>query len=249
MRTTFSDHLRHPSAPRFPDAVRGVIFDGDDTLWLTESLYDKARSRTREVVTSAGLDGAAWESAQRSRDTKNVARFGHSAERFPTSCVEAFSIVGGERLTHYDELRARVWDAASSVFDLSAPLRTGAVELLGDLARRGLRLALLTKGDEQVQRRRIERSGLSHFFDLVTIVDRKTPATFESVARGLVIETCGLISVGNSVESDVRPSEKAGVYAVWLPAYVWEYERHDPAVELELHRIDALTDVIDLLTG
>lgn len=244
-----SDGVHHSQVREFPGTVRGVIFDGDDTLWLTEPLYDEARTLARDVVTSAGLDGAAWEAAQRTRDTENVARFGHSAERFPTSCIEALSMVGGEELPDYDDVRAQVWDAASSVFVSSAPLRAGAVELLEQLARRGLRLGLLTKGDQQVQQRRIEGSGLSHFFDLVRIVERKTPAAFASMARDLGLHPGEVISIGNSVESDIRPSHRADIYAVWLPAYVWEYERHDPAVEAQLHQVDALGDVMTLVSG
>src|SRR5690606_23142623 len=143
--------------------------------------------------------------------------------------------------------RARVWDAASSVFESPAPLRPDVVVVLAELAARGLRLALLTKGDARVQRRRVEQSGLARFFDLVSILDRKTPETFGSAAGALGLARGELISVGNSVESDIRPSEEAGIFAVWLPAYVWEYERHDPAVEVGLHRVDALTDVLRLV--
>ncbi|MEY2474030.1 MAG: hypothetical protein QOK28_3359 [Actinomycetota bacterium] len=34
--------------------IRGVIFDGDDTLWLTEHLYDEARGQARDLVERAG---------------------------------------------------------------------------------------------------------------------------------------------------------------------------------------------------
>ena len=41
------------------------MFDGDDTLWSTESLYDEARANARRVVAEAGLDDAAWEKLER----------------------------------------------------------------------------------------------------------------------------------------------------------------------------------------
>ena len=43
----------------------GVVFDGDDTLWSTEKLYDDARSRAREVVAESGADAAKWEERER----------------------------------------------------------------------------------------------------------------------------------------------------------------------------------------
>ena len=38
-----------------------VIFDGDDTLWITEPLYDEARTSARRVVEGSGFDGSDWE--------------------------------------------------------------------------------------------------------------------------------------------------------------------------------------------
>src|SRR4051812_19023858 len=90
-----SSNPRNGSTLGRPAEVRGVIFDGDDTLWLTESLYDEARRRAREVVERAGIDGSEWERIQRERDISNVELFGHNAERFPTSCVEAFLLLNG----------------------------------------------------------------------------------------------------------------------------------------------------------
>ncbi|PYR76138.1 MAG: hypothetical protein DMF87_18855, partial [Acidobacteria bacterium] len=62
-----------------------VVFDGDDTLWTTEPLYDEARQRARREVAAAGVDGAEWERLERATDVKNVTVMGFSVERFPTS--------------------------------------------------------------------------------------------------------------------------------------------------------------------
>ena len=230
--------------PSLPTMVRGVVFDGDDTLWLTEPLYDTARAAARTVVEGAGLDGAAWEAHQRRCDVANVAQFGHHPERFPTSAVDALIAVGGDGIPDAAQVRERVRNVAASVFAAAAPLRSGAREVLAELHRFGLRLALLTKGAREVQQRRIEDSGLHQFFDLTEIVERKSASVFRSVADQLGVSADELLSVGNSVESDIRPSVDAGIAALWLPAYVWEFEQHDPALEPDLHRIGDLGDVL-----
>lgn len=230
--------------PTLPVIVRGVIFDGDDTLWLTEPLYDTARAAARAVVEEAGLDGAAWEAQQRRCDVANVMRFGHGADRFPTSAVEALSAVGGDGIPDAAHVRERVRNAAASVFVARAPLRLGAREVLADLHRYGVRLALVTKGDREVQQRRIEASGLEQFFDLIVIVERKSAGVFRNVADQLGVATDELLSVGHSIDSDIRPSVDAGIAALWLPAYVWEFEHHDRALERDLHRIDDLADIL-----
>ena len=205
---------------------KAVIFDGDDTLWLTEALYDVAREAARAEVDAAGLDGAAWDEAQRRIDVANVARLGHQASRFPTSSVEALAEVarGGVEKA----LEDAVWTAAASVFEAVAPLRDHADTVLDCLVAQGFRLALLTKGDRQVQVHRIETSGLARRFDVIEIVEHKAAADFRRVAATLDVEVNEVVSVGNSIRSDVLPSLEAGLHALWLPAYVWDYERsHD----------------------
>jgi phosphoglycolate phosphatase-like HAD superfamily hydrolase len=67
--------------------MQGIVFDGDDTLWWTEPLYDEARQAARAIVEQGGLDGAAWDALQRQLDVENVARLGYTRNRFPTSCA------------------------------------------------------------------------------------------------------------------------------------------------------------------
>lgn len=45
-----------------------LVFDGDDTLWFVEPLYDEAHSKARSLVESSGLDGGSWEARQRILD-------------------------------------------------------------------------------------------------------------------------------------------------------------------------------------
>ena len=135
--------------------------------------------------------------------------------------------------------------AAREVFERPAPLLPHADEILGELRARGFRLALLTKGDPRVQRRRVEQSGLAGFFDLVEIVEEKTAETVRSVLERLGVEPESAFSVGNSVRSDVVPSLAAGVTPVWIDAHVWEYEREHDA--LDDGRVIALDELRGLL--
>ena len=228
-------------------APRGVIFDGDDTLWLTEHLYDEARASAREIIQRAGLDGASWEQWQRALDLANVERVGHSPSRFPTSCVQALDAVDVDGRCRR-EVREAVWAAAQQVFTADAPLRPGATRVVSDLVRRGLRLGLLTKGDADVQRRRIDCSGLRPLFDVVAVVAKKSPGDFRRVVTQLDLEPREVLSVGNSVRSDIMPSLSAGVNAIWVPAYVWDYERsEDEAVPDHVARITKLDELLEVL--
>jgi putative hydrolase of the HAD superfamily len=143
-----------------------VIFDGDDTLWSSEQLYDDARSRGRLIVSNSGSNGAEWERRERLLDVQNVAKFKYSTDRFPTSCVQAYEELcrsSGRRIDKW--IATQIRRAAKSAFDHDPPVMPGARETLALLRSKGAKLALLTKGDYALQCRRIERSGLRDFFD------------------------------------------------------------------------------------
>jgi putative hydrolase of the HAD superfamily len=228
-----------------------VVFDGDDTLWSTEPLYDQARNAARAEVVRAGLDGEAWEQAERQIDVENVSRLGFSVERFPTSCVQAYDAVArASGQIPSPQVADRVRAAARTVFDLDPPLMPGAREMLLRLRSTGVRLALLTKGDAALQERRIERSGIADLFDVIRIVPEKPPEAFRAVAAALGVELDDAWSVGNSVRSDIMPAIDAGLRAVWIDAHVWEHERfvgtlrHDRIVAVR-----DLANVADVISG
>lgn len=227
------------------DVSCGVVFDGDDTLWSTEPLYDEARETARAVVTANGENGEEWEELQRRIDVENVAKLGYSPERFPTSCVQAYErlcVVHG--LVPDSAVASSIRQAAQAVFDRDPELVSGAREALASLRALGVRLALLTKGDPSVQRRRVDRSGLEPSFDLVRIVSDKSPDDIRAVVSELQVPPERAWMVGNSIRSDVLPALEAGIRAIWIRAHVWEYERsHDHLVDDRVVEVSHISEV------
>ncbi|MGB7219284.1 MAG: HAD family hydrolase [Vicinamibacterales bacterium] len=213
------------SGNSFPAAV---VFDGDDTLWSTEALYDHARQEARAEVVRSGLDGDEWERLERSIDVENVRHLGFSTERFPTSCVQAYEGVARHSgIPMNPDVRERVRLAAQAVFEQDPLVVVGAREALQNLRARGVKLALLTKGDHDLQVRRVERSGIADLFDVIRIVSEKPPTAFLSIVADLRVEPKDAWSIGNSIRSDILPALDAGLRAVWIDAHVWEHERFD----------------------
>lgn len=212
-----------------------AILDGDDTLWSLEGLYDEALDQAQELLDEHHLPGDRWRVLQRQRDLVNVVTMGTSAERFPLSSIQALDDVLADMAAHPEEAAAastfaplrRELDAVSrSVFTATAPLVPAAEDVVRDL-REEMVVVLLTKGDEAVQRRRVEDSGLEPLLDDVVIVDHKTSQTFVDVARSAGIDPERTWSIGNSIPSDINPAVAAGMRAVWIDSHVWEYERRE----------------------
>jgi putative hydrolase of the HAD superfamily len=202
-----------------------VIFDGDDTLWETERLYDEAREAAKSLVVAVGLDGDAWDALQRKLDFANAKLYGFSKIRFPLSCVEAYEQTtwrAGLSIDHSVATSVRV--AAESVFSASADVIPGVVDTL-QVVRTQRRLVLLTQGDSDVQWHRIRTSGLEPLFDRIQIVDSKNDDVLRKLLSELGADLASTWLVGNSLRSDINPARQCGVKAIWVDAHVWEYER------------------------
>lgn len=215
-----------------------VIVDADDTLWLTEPLYDTVLGWSAEWVERRQLDPVQFLALQRARDLANVATLGLSSRRFPTSCRQAYEALAAE-VGRPAQDAAELQRMAEAVFELRAELMPGADDALRALAEPA-DLVLLTKGDVTVQQRRLLASGLRGRFTAVHVVPRKSRRSFtEIVTRtGTAQETW---SVGNSLVSDVAPALSAGLSAVWVPAHVWELE--SPREPLPAGRVVTAADL------
>src|SRR5260221_5322250 len=67
-----------------------VIFDGDDTLWSTQCLYDQAIDRFVAQMAHAGFDPQDVRNDFLATDLRNASHFGFSRDRFPQSMVQVY---------------------------------------------------------------------------------------------------------------------------------------------------------------
>lgn len=210
---------------------RIIVFDGDDTLWETEPLYDAAREKAALIVGSIGLDSTKFLEMQKRLDIYNVQHFGLASSRFPNSSVRALEILAkNDGIQIPSDIRAKVFEASASVFAMAAPLMRSAGEVLQEMAKTHL-LALLTKGDTEIQERRIQQSGLRGFFSFISIVSEKDESSFVEVLDEMnALPRCGW-SIGNSLSSDILPAHSLGMRTIWIDSPVWGHERiHEVAI-------------------
>lgn len=225
-----------------------AIFDGDDTLWRTEVLYDRARDAVRDLVSILGVDPNRWEARQRIIDVESVPEFGFSSSRFPTSCLKAFQELREGTGNHDEILLGKIVETAQSVFRSRPELVPHVTEVLDALRNRSIRLALLTKGDLAVQTDRVEQSGLASFFDAIEIVPDKSPEIIERVLSTLEVSASRAWMIGNSLKSDIVPAIKSGLRAIWVDAPVWEYEREVIAEPEGLfYKVNDLREILNII--
>jgi putative hydrolase of the HAD superfamily len=206
-----------------------IIFDGDDTLWRTMPLYVEAKRRFFALVSELVPTASGIEEEFEERDRANVARWGFTIERFRNSMVETYrervSRAGEKPQFKREEQISRI---AASVMRRRAARMGYAKAALEKLAP-SFRLVLLTKGEYELQNRRIAESGLKGFFERSMIVDHKDAGAFRQLVAELKVNPRLAWSVGDSLRSDIRPALTAGLRAVWVPKKTWSYEEDAPS--------------------
>jgi putative hydrolase of the HAD superfamily len=204
---------------------RAIVFDGDDTLWATQELYDAAKEHFFSLLAELGhsRDDAVAKFAR--IDVANVARLGLARERFPQSMQETYEAFCRAAGVEPDSLIAeRAVAIGRAVFEAVPVVRPDARDVLGAL-RASYRLILFTAGDPEVQQQRIEQSGLGQYFDSIHITPQKSLETWGELLTKEDLHGAAAWSVGNSVRSDINPALRHGMRCVVVAGRTWEYER------------------------
>lgn len=228
----------HPPVRR-SQTIATVIFDGDDTLWETQTLYDLAKRKFAALMAKEGFPSAESLALFAEVDMANVRKLGFSRRRFPKSMADTYELLAkdaGKKVK--PAVRKRAKALGESVFNRTPKLMPGVRRLLQRLTGR-VRLVLMTAGDRAIQRRRIQTSGLARYFDFIDIPKIKDAAEFHRLIRLLRVNPDSAWMIGNSMKSDIMPAHKVGLNTVWLAGRGWAYDRSDETG-------DTVTKVVDL---
>jgi putative hydrolase of the HAD superfamily len=206
-----------------------LIFDADDTLWENNIYFEAAIGEFLELT--AALIGPHSAVAPHPRavldilreiEIESIPRCGYGSCHFVNSLKETFHRIyagrdGVEYLRGVDAIGERL-------INHPMVLMPGVAETLQTL-RAGYRLLLFTKGEEDEQSGKVERSGLKHYFDQVVITREKHIDAYHELVERHVLDRDCTIMVGNSPRSDILPALDAGLWAVFVPhEHTWEFE-------------------------
>jgi putative hydrolase of the HAD superfamily len=238
------------SNSRFPEgranSVKAILFDGDDTLWSTQPLYEKSKVEFGEVAAKEGIAKSRALRLLAKIDLRNVARYGFRRSRFPLSLVQTYEqLVSSAGRQPDPRIVAEVRRLGNAVFSETPPMKRGAIDLLRRLAGRVKRI-LVTAGDPKVQWSKIQRLGVAPYFDSIYVPKLKSTAELKRILRKEGIKPAEAILVGNSARSDVLPALEAGVPVVWLESRGWDYDTV-PLKSGNVQKAGNLSEVAELI--
>jgi putative hydrolase of the HAD superfamily len=220
-----------------------LIFDADDTLWENNVLFERVIADFLDWVAHPTLDKAEIRAILDDIEAANVVTHGYGSTIFLHSLGECLERLRERPATTAE--RQQIAELAVALVERRVELVPGVADTLTELGQRH-DLLLLTKGDTEEQQRKIDASGLAHYFRGLHIVAEKGVEVYRQLAleHGLTPATTWMI--GNSPKSDILPARAAGMNAVLIPnAHTWvlDHAELDPADD----RVLTLTSFPDLL--
>ncbi len=197
-----------------------LLLDADDTLWENNIYFEQA---IHAFLTFLNHSRLSREEVRAVLDEVEHG-MGYGSANFTRSLVETY-----RRLAERDPQDADV----QQVRQLGEHIRAQPIELLEGVRETLQYLAprhdliLLTKGNAEEQRLKVERSGIEAYFRQVVIVPEKDVATYHRIVGEVDIDRQRAWMVGNSPRSDINPALAAGLNAVHIPhPHTWHLE-HD----------------------
>lgn len=219
---------------------RALLIDADDTLWENNILYLRCAAQFEEFMASLGFERDAVGETLAACETDVIPTYGYGPDGFVVSLGLAC-----ERL-----MRQRGQEAGPALLDkarsfgeatLSPPMvLIPGVEPTLTALRPSTLLAMVTKGGEQTQHSKIERSGLGPLFDALYVVPEKDTHTYRRIVSDLALDRSCTWMVGNSPRSDINPATEVGLGGIFIPNdHTWMAEEQDilrPEMVVRLQR-------------
>jgi putative hydrolase of the HAD superfamily len=211
--------------------VRVVGFDGDDTLWHSETRFSVTQAEFRELLKRHVPDADA-NTRLSEMEMKNLSIYGYGVKSFTLSMLETAIELTQGRIPATDLQVILGW--GKRMLTEPTQLIDGVEETLRALSGR-CDLLLITKGDLFDQESKLARSGLGDLFGGVEILSEKNVDTYRGVFQRRGINPEEFVMVGNSLRSDVVPVVALGGRAVHIPYEVTWHHEHVPDEELPKH--------------
>ena len=206
---------------------RAILLDLDDTIVTDDAVSEKTwRDVCRKFAPLIGeISADALYASIRSvadcywRDHENHRKGRLSLEATRRKLVRlALRKMG---YTNHDKLADQISDTYTMEKELAIAPIPGAIELLRRFKDRGLRLALVTNGGAESQRRKIRKFGLDDIFDVVLIEGefgqgKPHPSVFSTAMAKLNVGDSETWMVGDDLERDIAGAQRLGIYSIWV---------------------------------
>ena len=210
---------------------------------VRRALWHKAPERAWRVRVGVSSWEALWARFDGDGETASVLRGwapGYRSRAWYESLLEHGvddAALAGELAERFPQVRRTMHEAYDDTHRVLADLKGT------------YKLGLVTNGASCLQREKIDGADVGGYFDAIAIsgdlgIGKPDLRIFESVLDRLDVEPEQAAMVGNSLNSDIRSAQAAGIHAVWLNRA--GKTRDDSIVpDLEIANLDELTAALE----
>ncbi len=226
------------------DTLGGVEIDG--VVHGTAEAYNNALRKYADRMVKEGFERETALGIQQEIDIIAAKKYGFGDRgRFGRSMSDAYKTLGGKSPKVSEALET----IGYSVFTHPYRALPGAIPMLADL-HQFYKIAIVTKGHDDEQRKKVFDMGLWPYADQVIVVDHKNHNDWERTFQLVKLELPTAIrswAVGNSVKSDVNPPMELGLNGIHLQADSWIFEEAAPVTPLPGRQFHVINDIRDTL--
>ena len=217
--------------------IKIIAFDADDTLWSNEPFFQDIEREYTGLLSSYG-EPKEISAELFHTEMDNLERYGYGAKGFTLSMIETALRISKQKVP-----------SGKSLLDMPIELLPEVEETLNILKQsKRYQLVVATKGDLLDQQRKLQRSGLSPYFDHVEIMSDKTEKEYAKLIENLRITPNQFLMVGNSLKSDIQPVLALGGYAMHIPFEImWQHEVVEHFEHPWLYQLKKLGELTKLL--
>lgn len=219
-----------------------IIFDLDDTLIDTSDLYWRVRSEYIKYISQFYFKDLDLIDLFEFFDTINSEKIGHDPNRYYSTMLDVVSYLG---LTDYVDLEY-IHSISNDIKSMIPKLLPHALDLL-KWVHGNYDLALITRGDSELQMKKIQHYELSMFFPVIEIVPIKNSALFSKVITNTGHTPSNTVILGDSIKSDINPALEIGATAIHYMyshhAYYWLQEHTDKPINDNYFKVSDLSQV------
>jgi len=225
--------------------VKVIAFDADDTLWVNEPYFQEIEQQFCGLLEDY-LPRHSVSQELYKTELANLPLYGYGVKAFMLCMIETILRVTNN--TASPELLHKAIQCGQELLQKPIVLLEG-VETVLEALKGKYRLVVATKGDLLDQERKLQKSGLSHYFHHIEIMSDKQEKDFRKLIRHLDCQPEEFLMLGNSLRSDVLPVLAIGGHAVHIPYHTtWQHEHVDHKVEHErFYEISTITEILPYL--
>ena len=233
---------------RIMSAKPAFLIDLDDTLLVCGTHYEDTKQKFYEYMTRFGLSVEevkyrfSW--LELHRKMRPDLTFQHY---FPDNMVKLYHEWCLEKAqAAVPEIENEIKAIGYSVYACDFRPIEGAHEMLDSLYK-DFTLYLFTKGEEEIQSKKILIADMDEYFKGVWITDRKTVKVLTKFMLDNELNVKTTWVLGNSPKSDILPPYEIGVpvhQLIWIDSYTWEEDR--APLPDGVHKIQTLDEVLPI---